>query len=288
MVNFHQAFDGKRLYGGTRYFGPFGQHVERHFDQGSVFVVEVREGKDSHKCRFLCRRAFHCLERCLEDTAVVAGYDRTHIVALAGAITLDKFFRYYDETFRHEPRDGLCQRTGRTFGLKGMDCDGAFFAYCGQQFELFGRAGGYGFVVGIGIDGHACLAFQLEPGGERCFVDFAHGAQKVVGHPLPETYLRVADYRLWVEHRYYLFERRAALRGCRSDGGDYAGVVMAHTERHYDTAAGVHAVGESGRNNIREGAVDRERHNHLCEKRRFFVHTDSEVTNFLRNSMSGA
>ena len=59
------------------------------------------------------------------------------------------------------------------------------------------------FVVGVRAD--LCLALNFETTGHSSFVDFAHCAQVVVGNPLPELELWMAQNGPLVEEGHYFF-----------------------------------------------------------------------------------
>ena len=135
-----------------------------------------------------------------------------------------------------------------------------FAALVGEVEDYFlavaERAGSFLFKVGVRADKR--LALNLQPAGNSRLVDLAHGAQVVVGNPLPELELGVAKHWALVKQSEDFFHLIALWLNVVGHHHDGSVVLLAtkwhkhtithpHTQRRGD-AVGVSALNRQGQN----------------------------------------
>lgn len=101
------------------------------------------------------------------------------------------------------------------------------------------------------------LALDLEAGGDGGAVDLAGCAEVVVGEPVPELELGVADHRLLVEQAYDVLDLAS---GGGLDGGaeEDAGVEFLAPEGDEDPLAGTQGGGHVRGDAVGERGLDGE------------------------------
>ena len=201
LVDFEDApLTGCSEYGSGG-IGPLEQVVLGDFDHGLAALQPVREVEVSEQQCFLLLGALHLVEEVVQPLLVVALQFQTHTRAGLGTVVVDYAFRHMYGTGIEQPaHNGLnilesCG-IGDFVDLNASSLGGKIEYHLVTVAQLPGL-----LFLKVGIHANESLALHLEPARDGGFVDLAHGAQVVVGNPLPELDLRMLDNGEGVEHR---------------------------------------------------------------------------------------
>ena len=203
--------------------------------------------------RFLLGGALHLVEKRVQRRLVVARDGESHTRFRLGPVVVHHALAHADgvhvEHLAHQPFHILEARGPCDVG----DLHPA--ALCGKVEHhalAVGERARLRFLE-IGVHTDERLAFHLQSRRKRRLVDLAHGAQVVVGNPVPEFELRMAQDGLVVEPGHDFFHL-VALGLDVVKHGDDAGVNLLasegheHTMSHPDGLARCDAVGVGARN----------------------------------------
>ena len=188
---------GEHCCGGV---GPLEQVVLGDFEHRFAALQPVREVEVGEQQRFLLLGALHLVEEMVQSLLVVALQGEAHAGAGLGAIVVDNAFRHMNgtgiEQFAHYSLhilESCC--LGDFVDLNASQIGGVTQHRLGAVAQLTGL-----LFLKVGVHTDKGLALHLEPAGDGGLIYLAHGAKVVVGNPLPELDLRMADDGEGVEH----------------------------------------------------------------------------------------
>ncbi len=131
-----------------------------------------------------------------------------------------------------------------------------------QSLEVVGR-GELGPVI-VGIKLHESLAFDFKPRRHRGLINIAHGAEVIIGKPLPELHLRMAHHRRGVKAQRHILYLRSLWRFLRERGHD-SGVEFLSSERHNHTMSHRRSRRHPRGHTVCERCVERQRQHYFYQ-----------------------